>query len=101
MLQVTDDLIRNVVQEVLGHMKGKPIVATSPHPTSPPQGGREHGWGVFDNVDDAVKAAVKAQKQLEALGLDARKKATDCIREICIEQATPLGQEEFDETRIG
>ncbi|HMF27987.1 MAG TPA: aldehyde dehydrogenase, partial [Candidatus Cybelea sp.] len=101
MLQVTDDLIRNVVQEVLGHMKGKHVVASSRHPDSSPQGGQEHGWGVFDNVDAAVKAAVKAQKKLEALGLDARKKATDCIRKICIEQATPLGQEEFDETKIG
>lgn len=102
MLQVTDDLIRNVVQEVLGHMKGKHVVAPPALTPAPsPKGRGETGWGVFDNVDDAVKAAVKAQKQLEALGLDARKKATDCIRKICIEQAEPLGKEEFDETKIG
>jgi len=91
MLQVTDDLIRSVVQEVLTGMKGKPVVARS----------ASSAWGVFDNVNDAVAAAGKAQKQLDALGLDGRKKATDCIRKICIEQADPLGREEMNETKIG
>jgi aldehyde dehydrogenase len=101
MLQVTDDLIRSVVQEVLAGMKGKPVVA--PLTSNPsPQGRGENGtWGVFDSVDDAVKAAAKSQKQLEALGLDARKKATDCIRKICIEKAEMLGLEEMEETKIG
>src|SRR5690348_13567519 len=97
MLQVTDDLIRNVVQEVLTHMKGRPL---TPSP-SPPAGRAERLLGVFDNVNDAVAAAAKAQKQLDALGLDARKKATDCIRKICIEQAESLGREEMEETKIG
>jgi aldehyde dehydrogenase len=92
MLQVTDDLIRNVVQEVLNNMKGKPVVAKSETSGS---------WGVFDNVNDAVAAAGKAQKQLDALGLDGRKKATDCIRKIVIEKAEMLGLEEMEETKIG
>ena len=102
MLQVTDDLIRNVVQEVLVHMKGGSPAAPAKTQNSPaapaaPTG----GWGVFDQVNDAVAAAVKAQRQLEALGLDGRKKATDCIRKICIEKAEMLGLEEFEETKIG
>src|SRR5229473_4797645 len=94
MLQVTDDLIRNVVQEVLVHMKSNGAAA-------PARSAAGNGWGVFDSVDDAVKAAVRAQKQLDALGLDGRKKATDCIRRICIEKAEMLGLEEFEETKIG
>src|SRR5207244_9814640 len=43
----------------------------------------------------------KSQKQLEALRLDARKKATDCIRKICIDKAEMLGLEEMEETKIG
>jgi aldehyde dehydrogenase len=93
MLQVTDDLIRNVVQEVLGHMKGKNFVVAPASAAS--------AWGVFDNVNDAVAAAGKAQKQLDALGLDGRKKATDCIRRICIDKAEMLGLEEMEETKIG
>ena len=86
MLQVTDDLIRNVVQEVLVHMKGGSPAAPAKSPAAP-----TGGWGVFDQVNDAVAAAVKAQKQLEALGLDGRRKATDCIRKIVIEKAEMLG----------
>ena len=90
MLQVTDDLIRNVVSEVLATMK---VVHA---PTQNASG----TWGVFDNVDDAVKAALKAQKQFEPLGYDGRKKATDCIRKICIDKAEMLGLEEMEHLGI-
>src|SRR5262245_57189279 len=90
MLQVTDDLIRSVVQEVLSTMK------TGPVKVSP--SGR---FGVFENVDEAVAAAKKAQTEFEQLGLAARKKAIDCVRRICTEQAEELGREEFEETKIG
>ena len=38
---------------------------------------------------------------MDARGLDARKKATDCIRKICIDKAEMLGLDEFEETKIG
>jgi aldehyde dehydrogenase len=91
-MQVTDELIRNVVQEVLAHMRNGQAKATN---------GQARRWGVFDDVDSAVTAAAAAQKQFEARGLDDRRKAVQCIRRICIEQAEPLGREEFEETRIG
>jgi hypothetical protein len=96
MLQVTDDLIRSVVQEVLSHMKpgagpvsvGKP----SPQPLSLRERGRGEGrWGVFDSVDDAVAAAADAQQRFERMGTIERKKAVDCIRKICITKAEQLG----------
>jgi aldehyde dehydrogenase len=96
MLQVTDDLIRNVVQEVLGHMKKGPL---TPNPS--PGGRGENMWGVFDSVDDAVAAASESQRRFEAMGLDARRKAVTCVRKICIEKAEMLGLEEFEETKIG
>src|ERR1043165_1332763 len=89
MLQVTDDLIRNVVHQVLASIKTAPAAPA------------KSAWGVFENVNDAVAAAARAQKQLDALGLTGRKKATDCIRKICIEKAEMLGLEEFEETKIG
>jgi aldehyde dehydrogenase len=92
MLQVTDDLIRSVVQEVLGHMKS-PNGAARAKPTG--------NAGVFENVDEAVAAATAAQRRFEALGLDARRKAVDCVRKICVQRAVELGREEFEETQIG
>jgi aldehyde dehydrogenase len=91
-MQVTDELIRNVVQEVLAHMRnGKPA----------PANGQARRWGVFDDAAAAVAAASDAQRQFELRGLDDRRKAIACIRRICIEQAETLGREELEETKIG
>src|SRR5258706_3500065 len=94
MLTVTDDLIRSVVQEVLGHMKPGA-------PTAAPKKTAGKGWGVFDDVDSAVAAAGLAQQKYERLGMDERKKAVDCVRKICIDKAEMLGLEEMEETKIG
>ena len=94
MLQVTDDLIRSVVKDVLTHMKnGVPAVANGKSVS-----GR---WGVFDDVGEAVTAASSAQSKFEKLGIDARRKAVDCVRRICIDRAEELGREELEETKIG
>lgn len=93
MLQVTDDLIRSVVQEVLTSMKRN----GTPTPTK----SAGNSWGVFDSVDDAVNAASEAQRKFETMGLEKRRKAVDCIRKICVERADALGLEEFEETKIG
>lgn len=94
MLQVTDDLIRSVVQEVLGHMaNGKNGQAARPTASS--------RWGVFDSVDEAVAAASAAQQKFEALGLEARRKAVAAVRKVCIDGAETLGRAEFEETQIG
>jgi aldehyde dehydrogenase len=91
-MQINDDLVRSVVQEVLSHMRnGK----------SPPTNGKSSKWGVFDDVDSAVTAAALAQQQFEKRGLEERRKAVNCIRRICIDQAEPLGREEMEETKIG
>jgi acyl-CoA reductase-like NAD-dependent aldehyde dehydrogenase len=91
-MQISDELVRSVVQEVLSHMRdGK----------SMPGNGKAARWGVFDDVDSAVSAAMDAQQQFEKRGLEDRRKAVNCIRRICIDQAEPLGREEMDETKIG
>lgn len=92
-MQVTDDLIRGVVQQVLARMKAAPATANGPAST----GSR----GVFSDVDSATAAAVIAQREFERRSLADRKKALDCIRKICVEQAEPLGREELEETKIG
>ena len=91
-MQVTDELIRSVVQEVLSHMRNG---------QARPANGRAHRWGIFDDVDEAVAAAVDAQKQFEARGLEDRRKAVACIRKICVDRAEELGRDELEETKIG
>jgi aldehyde dehydrogenase len=92
-MQVTDDVIRSVVQEVLSAMRGG-----QPRPTG---NGRAHAWGVFQDVGEAVAAASLAQKEFESRGLEDRRKAVACIRRICSERAEELGREELEETKIG
>src|SRR5205807_7520190 len=91
-MQVTDELIRSVVQEVLSHMRNGKVKPTNGH---------SRHWGIFDDVDAAVQAAGQAQREFETRGLEDRRKAVSCIRRICVDQADTLGREELEETRIG
>jgi aldehyde dehydrogenase len=91
-MQVTDELVRNVVREVLSQMRNG---------TSKPAKAAAQQWGVFEDVNSAVSAAAEAQRQFEARGLDDRRKAVQCIRRICVERAEELGRAELEETRIG
>ena len=50
-MQVTDELIRSVVQEVLSHMRNGQVKPTNGH---------ARRWGVFDDVPGAVAAATEA-----------------------------------------
>ena len=94
-MQVTDELVRSVVLEVLANVKNGKA------PAAHRQNGHARPWGVFQDVNAAIAAATEAQRAFEGRGLDDRRKAVECIRRICKEQAETLGREELEETRIG
>jgi aldehyde dehydrogenase len=94
-MQITDELVRGVVQQVLAQMRGGQAPATNGRKVTKSQ------RGVFDDVGAAVAAATAAQEQFERRGLEDRRKAVACIRKICSEQAEQLGREELEETKIG
>lgn len=94
-MQTTEDLIRDVVQQVLSRMSpGAPSGSTNGRAAS-------GDYGVFPNVDAAVGAAESAFHAFRDRPLGDRKKAIDCIRKICVEQAEDLGRRELEETKIG
>src|ERR1700722_6011584 len=95
-MQVTDELVRGVVRQVLAQMRN----GTPPAPAGR-NGHSTTGRGVFSDVESAVKATVAAQREFETRGLDDRRKAIACVRKICSEQAEQLGREELEETKIG
>ena len=84
-MQASESAIRQVVQEVLAQL-GK-----STH-FAPPRSGADGDWGVFKTVDGAVEAANDAFKQLTEAGIEARRKAIDCVRKITETQAEELGK---------
>ncbi|HEX4128449.1 MAG TPA: aldehyde dehydrogenase family protein [Pirellulales bacterium] len=92
-MQATEELIRNVVQEVLSQMRKAPA----------PSNGRSLAGrhGVFTCVDEAVAAATEAFNQLSERTLAERKRIIDHIRRISIDDSVELGTMEMNETKIG
>ncbi len=94
-MQMTEDLIRNVVQQVLSQMGGSQ--PTNGTPATKPSG----SFGVYPTADSAVAAANAAFQVFRTRPLADRKAAVDAIRTICVEQAEELGRLELEETKIG
>ncbi len=92
-MQTSEDLIRNVVQQVLSQMGGILIGNGN---------ARASGTlGIYPTADAAVSASEAAFEAFKTRPLGDRKKAIDCIRNICHDQAEELGKAELDETKIG
>jgi len=94
-MQMTEDLIKSVVQQVLSQM-GAPARSNG-HIRARPGG----DLGVFATVDDAVSAASAAFQIFRARPLADRKQAVELVRSICVQNAEELGRLELEETRIG
>ena len=90
-MQITEELVRNIVQEVLARVQ--PMEARNGKPKA--------AWGVFDNVDAAVAAAQAAQRQFEQLGLEGGARPSPAFARSASNKAEMLGLEELEETRIG
>lgn len=97
-MEMTEDLIRNLVQQVLSQMGGEVAPANGKASASARPSGQ---LGVYPTADAAVSAANAAFELFRTRPFGDRKKAVDCIRKICVEQAEELGKLELDETKIG
>lgn len=95
-MQVTEELIRNVVERVLAQVGTNSTNGS--HAGSRSYRGR---FGVYDNVDEAVAASTEAFEQLSERTIEDRKRIIDHIRRISIDQCVELGTMEMNETKIG
>ncbi len=95
-MEMTEDLIRNVIQQVLSQMGTGGSSTNGSGPARP--SGKD---GVYPTADAAVVAAEAAFKHYRKRPLACRREAVRCIREICVGQAEELGRMELDETKIG
>ncbi|MDZ7837681.1 MAG: aldehyde dehydrogenase family protein [Actinomycetota bacterium] len=57
--------------------------------------------GLFDNIEDAIKAAKVAQQKLSAMGKDIRYKIVDSIRRECRKHIDEWAKLSVDETKMG
>lgn len=97
MLAVNEETVRRVVEEVVAQLSATNGAAARRNGTSRGTGTA----GVHANANDAVAAAAEAFKKFERSTVEQRRRATQRIRDIIIEQADPLGKQELDETKIG
>lgn len=92
---MTEDLIRNVVQQVLSQMGGDGGAAANG--ASRPSGQD----GVYPSADAAVAAADVAFRAFRLRPLGDRDKAVKAIKRLCVDRAEEWGRKELDETKIG
>ncbi len=57
--------------------------------------------GLFDDMEEAINAAVLAQKKLVSGGMEMRKRAIEAIRKMGVEHAVDVAQREMAETKMG
>lgn len=89
--------IRSVVESVVRNLSTSPAPAViSSRSTAGP--GDD---GIFDTLDEAVSAAKTAQRDLEALTLEARRDIIAALRETALEHARGIAQKTREETGMG
>jgi aldehyde dehydrogenase len=105
---INEQLIREVVEEVLGRLGPvQPAATTSapkqechcPKPHSAPAAGGQ--FGVFREADAACEAAAAAFVKLQQGGLAARRKVVHIVKTLAESNAAEWGRIELEETKIG
>jgi aldehyde dehydrogenase len=86
-------LVAEIAQEVAARLEGR--LGVAPAPARPP------GDGVYATVDEAVKAAARAQRRIAEMSLEERGRIVAIIRRMCTENAAEWARIELDETRLG
>ena len=93
-----DSDVSAIVEEVFRRLQ--PHLTSTP-PADAPRSDADGKDGVFATVDEAVAAAVAAQRDLARLGMEPRAAACDIIKRLCEENAEAWARLEYDETHIG
>lgn len=89
MASIDQQLVSKVVSEVLARLHTQTAAAQST------------GFGVYEDMNAAADAAHRSFEKLRDLGVNARRKAIQVIRRMCVARAKEWGEIEFAETRIG
>ena len=98
------ELIANVVEEVLRRMNAPGSVPGNGRGGSPNITSSSHAVpasGLFTDVEPAVLAAERSQKQLVQAGINVRAQICDLFKKIAADNADAWGAYELNETKVG
>lgn len=97
-MDVREADIRSIVEQVIERLEKSGILpkASGGVPESPTR-----GVGIFENIDDAVKAAWKAHTKLMELPLETRRNIIRAIRRVSVREAETLARMAHEETGMG
>jgi hypothetical protein len=89
-MQVTEELIRNVVSQVLAEVGRAPAAVKT---------GFTGRYGIFTDVQEATDAARDAFEQLSTRTIEDRRRIIQHIRRISVDQCVELRRQVFDVIR--
>ena len=90
--EMSEERIRHIVEEVVGRVMAAERGAGGGKPTAD---------GVFQDVDEAVEAAHRAQRKLVEISLEERKKFVAALRRTLREHAEDFSRRSLEETGMG
>lgn len=88
-MAVNDAQVREIVQKVIAQLQNETLSSSKSR------------LGIFDNMNDAIDAAKKAQTVMQKLSMDCREQIISSIRKKTIENAETLARMAVDETKMG
>jgi acyl-CoA reductase-like NAD-dependent aldehyde dehydrogenase len=91
--------IEQIVEIVVNRLQEQRLQVVESDTAAPQPDGTADG--VFREIDDAIQAAVAAQKQLVAMPLKTRAKIIQAVRDAGLANAQDYGRMEFEETGLG
>lgn len=109
-MQLDEGKIQEIVEKVMQALKQGPASVAPPAPAraaAPVLAGptilvpRAGKYGVFSDVDSAVKAARLAFEQMHCQTLELRGKVIEAIREVCRRNVVDLSRRTVEETAMG
>ena len=99
-MAINEQEIQNIVRSVLQGMKAtaKTEAATAPASSALESIKGKKLLGIFDDIEDAIAAAKKAQKEIQPMPLEFREKIIANIRKKTLENAKLFAELGVEET---